>query len=312
MLNSYNITPAMMLLALTGQDLTDEPIPRSNLNLLPSTLPKHPYTHNFSLTGLPWNLALITDYTPNPARPLTDSTIAPTVNNPPRFKPPPPGFPKRSPPTMPSTISTRPHPPPVPSTNRPTPPTMRPPPWRYSDPQSMTTRGMSNPFTTPTGLSFDLGLIDRCVWTRLLPIDTNVGEYANSLYDYITTHQPFHRLRPVIDLLMTAFIHLGHVLQMHICSTPSCRNLHVHSHVTDCTTTALTVKHIHQHFNHQWSATQRYLNTLEPRTTQVEEQLHHIVHTYLYTSFNSTAVNISWHVPPRMPNLLEIAPTDLI
>eukprot|EP00971_Amphidinium_carterae_P038295 752848-Amphidinium_carterae.1 len=79
---------------------------------------------------------------------------------------------------LPPTVSTRPHPPPVPSTNRPTPPTMRPPPanntWRFRDPQPMSTRGMNNPFTTPTGLSFDLTLIDRGVWTRLLPVDSAV------------------------------------------------------------------------------------------------------------------------------------------
>eukprot|EP00971_Amphidinium_carterae_P080310 1589017-Amphidinium_carterae.1 len=68
----------MMLMALCNRDLTEEPIPQSNLNLLPATLPTHPFTHNFKLTGLPWNLALITDYAPNPARPLTDHTIPPT------------------------------------------------------------------------------------------------------------------------------------------------------------------------------------------------------------------------------------------
>eukprot|EP00971_Amphidinium_carterae_P314426 6249805-Amphidinium_carterae.1 len=81
--------------------------------------------------------------------------------------------------TDPEPTNHQPSTPPVPSTNRPTPPTMRPPPtnnntWRFSDPQPMSTRGMNNPFTTPTGLSFDLALIDRGVWTRLLPVDSAV------------------------------------------------------------------------------------------------------------------------------------------
>eukprot|EP00971_Amphidinium_carterae_P016997 335353-Amphidinium_carterae.2 len=92
---------------------------------------------------------------------------------------------------------------------------MRPPPaatraraWRYSDP--------------PTGLAFDLALISQAIWTRLLPIEYGVSNYATSLYNHITNHNAFSRLTPITDILLTAFIHLGHVMQVHICTTPSC------------------------------------------------------------------------------------------
>eukprot|EP00971_Amphidinium_carterae_P153497 3043160-Amphidinium_carterae.1 len=49
-LNSLNITRAMMLRALTGRDLITSPFPTTNLNLLPPTLPTHPFTHNLRLT----------------------------------------------------------------------------------------------------------------------------------------------------------------------------------------------------------------------------------------------------------------------
>eukprot|EP00971_Amphidinium_carterae_P016996 335353-Amphidinium_carterae.1 len=68
-MNSNNFTPAMVLMALTGRDLVTQPIPHTNLNLLPATLPTHPFSHNFVLTGAPWNLSLITDYVPTPNRP---------------------------------------------------------------------------------------------------------------------------------------------------------------------------------------------------------------------------------------------------
>eukprot|EP00971_Amphidinium_carterae_P328656 6460646-Amphidinium_carterae.1 len=64
---------------------------------------------------------------------------------------------------------------------------------------------------------------------RLLPIATGVSSYAASLYRHVTEHLAFSRLIPVIDLLLTAFIDLGHVMRVHICTTPSCRRRHTHS-----------------------------------------------------------------------------------
>eukprot|EP00971_Amphidinium_carterae_P273920 5436495-Amphidinium_carterae.1 len=124
-------------MALTGRDIIDQPIPNTNLNLLPATLPTHPFSHNFLLTGAPWNLSLIIDYTPAPHRPLTDHTPYSTPKAP-------------SPVPTPSTVVTRPHPAPT-SNNRPNPPAMRPTPqatepeWRYSDPQPVSIRTMVNP-----------------------------------------------------------------------------------------------------------------------------------------------------------------------
>eukprot|EP00971_Amphidinium_carterae_P112844 2234712-Amphidinium_carterae.1 len=154
---------------------------------------------------------------------------------------------------------------------------MRPPPqaqaapeWRYSDPQPVSTCTMINPLTTPTGL-FDLSLINQDIWMRLLPIATGVSSYASSLYRHMTDHIAFARLTPVIDILLTAFINLGHVMQVHIC-TPTCRRLLTHSTVSNCIITSLTLNHIQQHFKAQWSATERYLSSLTPPVTQSEQQ----------------------------------------
>eukprot|EP00971_Amphidinium_carterae_P037717 742013-Amphidinium_carterae.1 len=52
-LSSRNITPIMFLEALTRRDLITEPLPSTDPNLSPLTLPPHPFGHNFNLTNPP-------------------------------------------------------------------------------------------------------------------------------------------------------------------------------------------------------------------------------------------------------------------
>eukprot|EP00971_Amphidinium_carterae_P173225 3434436-Amphidinium_carterae.1 len=272
----------MMLMALTDRDITSTPIPTTNLNLLPSTLPTHPFAHNSLLTESPWNLSLVTDYTPAPHR------IIPTpASRGPYSRPAPPQVPPHRPsraPTSLSTVATRPHP-------APTAPVMRPPPtnhptstnrpvspseWRYQEPNPLSIHTMTNQFTTPTKLSFDLSLINRDIWDRLLPTTTSVNAYASSLYRHMTQHPAFSRLIPLIDLLLTAFIHCGFVMQVHICNTSACRRLHTHPTLSNCTITARTLTHVYNHLKSQWRETDRHFTSLRPQLTQAEHQVLHI------------------------------------
>eukprot|EP00971_Amphidinium_carterae_P065943 1306666-Amphidinium_carterae.5 len=74
--------------------------------------------------------------------------------------------------------------------------------------------------------------------------------------------------------------------------------LQLHLHVLPTPGLHLSLTHIFNHLKSQWRA---------------EHQLLHIVQTYLYTSYNATPTNVTWHdVPPNIPNLLELSPSDLL